>query len=66
MLKVSRALNVSDFGGYNTLLFQPKTIYRISSLQEVFPYEYHVDFYYDTFGELIYDSRNEVFPWIQY
>ena len=64
--KCLASINVTDLAGYHTLLFEQEPFNPYFSLKEPFPYEDHLFFDYDAFGDLIWDSPNAVCPWHQY
>jgi len=56
-------ITAKDLGGYHTLLFEPKPFSHFYSLEELFPYEDHLCFDYNAFGDIIWNSPNAVSPW---
>ena len=64
--KCSASINVMHLAGYHTLSFEPEPFSPYVLLKEPYPYEDHLCFDYDAFGDLIWDSPNAVSPWHQY
>jgi len=64
--RCSRCIIVTDLGGYHTSSFEPKPFNSFYSLEQLFPYEDHLYFDCDAFGDLIWDSPSAVSPWHQY
>jgi hypothetical protein len=65
MTKCWQYINLADPAGNQTWLFEPDPCNLYIWLEGQFPYEDHLYFYYDAFGDLTWDSLNAVSPWHQ-